>query len=59
MPWLWGLPPNDRRYYPLYAECIELLPGDCLAEVDGLGLDAESRAAFLGANASKVFRLGA
>jgi len=24
MPWLWGLPPDDRRYYPLYAECIEL-----------------------------------
>lgn len=24
VPWLWGLPPNDRRYYPLYAECCEL-----------------------------------
>jgi predicted TIM-barrel fold metal-dependent hydrolase len=24
VPWLWGLPPNDRRYYPLYVECIEL-----------------------------------
>jgi predicted TIM-barrel fold metal-dependent hydrolase len=24
LPWLWGLPPNDRRYYPLYAECVEL-----------------------------------
>ncbi|APR86901.1 Putative antibiotic-resistance protein [Minicystis rosea] len=24
IPWLWGLPPNDRRYYPLYAECVEL-----------------------------------
>ena len=24
MPWLWGLPPDDRRYYPLYAECVEL-----------------------------------
>ncbi|MFG1791385.1 amidohydrolase family protein [Nocardia sp. NPDC049149] len=24
VPWLWGWPPNDRRYYPLYAECIEL-----------------------------------
>jgi uncharacterized protein len=24
VPWLWGLPPNDRRYYPLYSECIEL-----------------------------------
>jgi predicted TIM-barrel fold metal-dependent hydrolase len=22
--WLWNLPPNDRRYYPLYAECCEL-----------------------------------
>ena len=24
IPWLWDLPPNDRRYYPLYAECVEL-----------------------------------
>jgi uncharacterized protein len=24
VPWLWGWPPNDRRYYPLYAECVEL-----------------------------------
>jgi uncharacterized protein len=24
VPWLWNLPPNDRRYYPLDAECIEL-----------------------------------
>ena len=24
IPWLWGLPPNDRRYYPLYAACVEL-----------------------------------
>lgn len=24
VPWLWGLPPNDRRYYPLFAECCEL-----------------------------------
>lgn len=23
MPWLWDLPPNDRRYYPIYAACIE------------------------------------
>ena len=23
VPWLWGLPPNDRRYYPLYVECVE------------------------------------
>ena len=22
--WYWNLPPTDRRYYPLYAECIEL-----------------------------------
>jgi hypothetical protein len=20
IPWLWDLPPDDRRYYPLYAE---------------------------------------
>jgi predicted TIM-barrel fold metal-dependent hydrolase len=24
VPWLWGLPPNDRHYYPLYVACIEL-----------------------------------
>ena len=24
VPWLWGLPPNDRHYYPLYAACVEL-----------------------------------
>ncbi|NNN30754.1 amidohydrolase [Streptomyces sp. S3(2020)] len=24
VPWLWGWPPNDRHYYPLYAECVEL-----------------------------------
>ena len=24
VPWLWDLPPNDRRYYPVYAACIEL-----------------------------------
>jgi len=30
VPWLWGLPPDDRRYYPLYAECIELDIPFCL-----------------------------
>ena len=24
LPWMWGLPPNDRHYYPLYVKCIEL-----------------------------------
>lgn len=24
VPWLWDLPPNDRRYYPVYATCVEL-----------------------------------
>jgi predicted TIM-barrel fold metal-dependent hydrolase len=24
IPWLWDLPPDDRRYYPLYTECVEL-----------------------------------
>ncbi|MDT8272250.1 MAG: amidohydrolase family protein, partial [Desulfomonilia bacterium] len=28
--WLWNLPSNDRRYYPLYAECIELDIPVCL-----------------------------
>ncbi len=30
LPWLWGLPPNDRRYYPIYAECCELGVPFCL-----------------------------
>jgi predicted TIM-barrel fold metal-dependent hydrolase len=24
VPWLWNLPPDDRRYYPLYAACVDL-----------------------------------
>jgi predicted TIM-barrel fold metal-dependent hydrolase len=24
IPWLWGAPPTDRRYYPLYAACVDL-----------------------------------
>ncbi|MDR3664634.1 MAG: amidohydrolase family protein [Mycobacterium sp.] len=24
VPWLWNLPPNDRRYYPLLHACVEL-----------------------------------
>ena len=23
VPWLWELPPNDRRYYPVYVACVE------------------------------------
>jgi len=23
VPWLWNLPPDDRRYYPIYAACID------------------------------------
>jgi len=23
LPWLWELPPDDRRYYPIYAACVE------------------------------------
>lgn len=30
VPWLWGLPPDDRLYYPLYAECVELGIPFCL-----------------------------
>lgn len=30
LPWLWQLPPDDRRYYPLYAECVELGVPFCL-----------------------------
>ncbi len=24
LPWLWELPPDDRRYYPVYSTCVEL-----------------------------------
>ncbi len=24
IPWLWEAPPTDRRYYPLFASCVEL-----------------------------------
>jgi predicted TIM-barrel fold metal-dependent hydrolase len=30
LPWLWNLPPDDRRYYPLYSECVELGIPFCL-----------------------------
>jgi predicted TIM-barrel fold metal-dependent hydrolase len=30
IPWLWNLPPDDRRYYPLYGECVELGIPFCL-----------------------------
>lgn len=30
LPWLWNLPPNDRRFYPLYVSCIELGVPFCL-----------------------------
>lgn len=23
LPWLWDLPPNDRRYYPVYVACVD------------------------------------
>lgn len=23
VPWLWNLPPDDRRYYPVYVACVE------------------------------------
>jgi len=28
--WLWNLPPNNRYYYPLFAECVELNIPVCL-----------------------------
>jgi len=28
--WLWNLPPTDRRYYPLFAECVQLDVPVCL-----------------------------
>jgi predicted TIM-barrel fold metal-dependent hydrolase len=34
-----------------------LLPAQCLAGVDSLGLDEEAKRLFLGENAARVFRL--
>jgi predicted TIM-barrel fold metal-dependent hydrolase len=30
LPWLWEQPPNHRRWYPLYATCVELGVPFCL-----------------------------
>jgi len=30
LPWLWDAPPDDRRYYPLYAACVDLGIPFCL-----------------------------
>ncbi len=30
LPWIWDLPPNDRRYYPLYVACLDLGVPFCL-----------------------------
>lgn len=30
LPWLWELPPDDRRYYPVYAACVEAGVPFCL-----------------------------
>jgi uncharacterized protein len=30
LPWLWNLPPNDRRFYPIYATCVALGVPVCL-----------------------------
>lgn len=30
LPWLWDLPPDDRRYYPVYAACVEHALPFCL-----------------------------
>lgn len=30
LPWIWGLPPDDRLYYPLFAECIDIGIPFCL-----------------------------
>ena len=30
LPWLWDLPPDDRRYYPVYVACVELGVPFCL-----------------------------
>ncbi|MFT4628459.1 MAG: putative TIM-barrel fold metal-dependent hydrolase [Myxococcota bacterium] len=30
LPWWWGLPPDDRRYYAVYAACVDLGVPFCL-----------------------------
>lgn len=35
VPWLWGAPPTDRRYYPLFAACVELEVPFCTGRCTG------------------------
>jgi predicted TIM-barrel fold metal-dependent hydrolase len=44
---------------PVIAACPMILPGECLAEVETLGLDREVERLFLYENAVRVFKLGA
>ncbi len=30
LPWLWDLPPDDRRYYPVYVACVQMDVPFCL-----------------------------
>lgn len=30
LPWMWDLPPDDKRYYPLYVACVDLGIPFCL-----------------------------
>ena len=53
VPWLWNLPPNDRRYHPVYVACVELGVPCCLQ----IGLDDETRGLYLPGNARRVFTL--
>ena len=61
LPWLWELPPDDRRMYPLYAACCELNVPFCLQvghtgeadiggslDQDGSGIDHDSRTLIAG-----------
>lgn len=62
VPWLWNLPHDDRRYYPIYAECCELgIPFPTQIGHTGPLVSAETagdtRRAFLHDNAARVFHL--
>jgi hypothetical protein len=43
VPWLWDLPPDDRRYYPLYASIGFAFLSDCAKEFAILKLDPVQR----------------
>ena len=52
------LNPDGYGWRPGHSNFPMIMPGECLAQVDTLGLDDEAKRLFLGENATRVFGLG-